>query len=242
MKSSRWPARLDRWQSISGLVLALFIWVHLLGDSSILLGDEAFRAVGHFWEGSLLFGQPQPWLTSLAGAAIFALIAVHALLAMRKFPSDYRSYRAMSEHSRAMGHGDTRLWWVQVWTGFAMFFLAPVHLYVVMAMPEDVGPVLSSQRVVWDMFWPLYALLLLAVVPHAAIGLYRLAMKWGWPTFTLEDKGRRRARWSMWLVTGVFLVMGFLALGRFIQIGLDSPRAATSEHAAQHASAHGDLQ
>ncbi len=37
----RWPARLDVLQSATGLALGLFMWVHMLFVSSILLGKDA---------------------------------------------------------------------------------------------------------------------------------------------------------------------------------------------------------
>ena len=38
-------------------------------------------------------------------------------------------------------HEDTTLWWVQAVTGFALFFLASVHLYQMLMHPGDIGPV-----------------------------------------------------------------------------------------------------
>ena len=40
-RKSRWPARLDWLQSVSGLLLALFMWGHMFFVSSILLGKDA---------------------------------------------------------------------------------------------------------------------------------------------------------------------------------------------------------
>jgi fumarate reductase subunit C len=234
-----WPARFDRWQSLTGLALALFIWVHLTGDSSILLGPEAFTAVGHFWEGYPLLSRPYPILTALAGIGITVLIVAHAFLAMRKFPASARQWKTIHAQAREMRHGDTRLWLVQVWTGFAMFFLAPVHLYTVIARPDDIGPVESAQRIVHGGFWALYALLILAVVPHAAIGLYRLAVKWDWLPTRDPARGRRLLRNGAWLLMLGFTLLSFLALSEFIRIGLDHPPAAAgSPDPVSHPVAH----
>jgi len=228
----RWAARFDRWQSLTGLALALFIWVHLTGDSSILIGPQAFTAVGHFWEGYPLLDRPYPILTALAGIGIAILIVAHAFLAMRKFPTSAKQWRIIHAQAREMRHGDTRMWLVQAWTGFAMFFLAPVHLYMVIARPDDIGPIVSAQRVVYDGFWVLYALLILAVVPHAAIGLYRLAVKWGVLPSRDPQRGRRRARAGAWSLMIVFTVLSLLALGQFVRIGLEHPRSADLAPAA----------
>ena len=74
----------------------------------------------------------------------------------------------------AMRHRDTTLWYVQVVTGFAMFFLASAHLLVVFLQPDNIGPYASSDRIWSGRFWILYALLLVCVHLHAGIGIYRL--------------------------------------------------------------------
>ena len=78
-----------------------------------------------------------------------------------------------------MQHEDTTLWFWQVFTGFALFFLASVHLYIMLTRPDRIGPYESADRVWSEHLWPLYILLLLAVELHGGIGLYRLAVKWG---------------------------------------------------------------
>src|SRR5436305_11368264 len=86
---SRWPARLDWLQSASGLVLALFMWGHMLFVSSILLGKDAMWTVTRFFEGYFVFGRSYPWVVSIAVAGIVSLLVMHAMLAVRKFPIDY---------------------------------------------------------------------------------------------------------------------------------------------------------
>jgi len=54
--------------------------------------------------------------------------------------SSARQYRAFREHQGAMRHADTRLWWWQAATGFALFFLAFTHLYTMLVNPEAIGP------------------------------------------------------------------------------------------------------
>jgi len=123
-RASRIPARLDLLQSLSGLFLALFMWLHMFFVSSILLGKDVFWHVARFFEGYHIFGKPYPVLVTGVAAVVFTIFVLHAALALRKFPSDWRQYNQFRRHARAMHHGDTTLWLVQVWTGFAMFFLA----------------------------------------------------------------------------------------------------------------------
>ena len=119
---------------------------------------------------------------------------MHALLALRKFPSNYRQFATFRGHMRMMQHEDTTLWFWQVFTGFALFFLASVHLYVMLTRPDRIGPYESADRVWSEHFWPLYILLLLAVELHGGIGLYRLAVKWGWFAGADANATRRRLK------------------------------------------------
>lgn len=218
---SRWPARLDVLQSASGLLLGLFMWVHMFFVSSILLGRDAMWTVARFFEGYHFFGRPLPWLVSLLVAAVFALFIGHALLALRKFPASYRQYRTYRDHMQAMRHGDTRLWYWQVVTGFALFFLASVHLYTMLTRPDRIGPYESADRVWSEHFWPLYLVMLFAVEIHGGVGLYRLALKWGWLTGDDPAAGRRRLAALKWGLTAFFLVLGLATLAAYVKIGIE---------------------
>jgi len=224
LRKSRWPARLDLVQSASGLVLALFMWLHMAFVSSILISKDAMWTVARFFEGSLIFGRALPWLVSLVVATIFALVVLHALLALRKFPINFRQFEAMREHARQMRHGDTTLWWWQVVTGYALFFLAPAHLYVMMSRPDRIGPFESADRMWTDHFWPLYLVLLFAVELHGGIGLYRLAVKWNW--FGVTSATRHRLKVLKWALTVFFLALGLATLVAYVRIGIDhAPQA-----------------
>ncbi len=218
-KPGPWPARLDLLQSLSGLLLGLFMWLHMLFVSSILLGNEAMWTVARFFEGYFFFGFGLPWLVSLFVASIFGLFVVHAWLAVRKFPTQWRQHRVYWTHMRDMRHEDTTLWFVQVITGFGMFFLAPVHLYLMMTHPELIGPYESADRVWSGMMWPLYLVLLFLVELHGGIGLYRLAVKWG--DFSDPASARRKLKRLKWAFTAFFLVLGLVTLAAYIKLGIE---------------------
>ncbi|MDT8409176.1 MAG: fumarate reductase cytochrome b subunit [Wenzhouxiangellaceae bacterium] len=220
-QKSRLPARLDLAQSASGLFLGVFMWLHMLFVSSILLGHDAFYTVARFFEGYYFFGRPYPILVTFVVVFVFSIFIVHALLAMRKFPADFRQYQAFRGHRKSMQHSDTSLWLVQVYTGFAMFFLGSVHLYTMMTRPETIGPFGSADRVVSDWMWPLYLVLLLAVELHGSIGLYRLAVKWGWFEGRDPARSRRNLKRAKWIFTVFFLTLGLLSLAAYIKIGLE---------------------
>jgi len=220
-RKSAWPARMDLAQSLTGLALVLFMWGHMFFVSSILLGKDAMWTVTKFFEGYFIFGRSYPWVVSIVVAAVIALVAVHAALALRKFPSSYRQYAAFRAHAKMMRHTDTTLWLWQVATGFALFFLASVHLYVMLSKPDRIGPFESADRVWSDHFWPLYILLLLAVELHAGIGLYRLAVKWGWVGGADAAAARVRLKRIKWAITVFFLALGFATLAAYVKIGID---------------------
>ena len=216
-----WPARLDFLQSASGLFLALFLWVHLFAEASILLGKDAMYRVTMFFEGYYVFGAPYPIIITLFSLFILSIVVLHAVLAVRKIPVSYRQYRAYRDHRKLLRHEDTSLWWVQVYTGFALFFLVSVHLYTMISQPGNIGPYASSDRVVSEWMWPLYVLLLITSVIHAAVGLYRLGVKWNWLPARNAVVGRRRLKWLMRGFIVFFLLLGFTSLGAYIKIGIE---------------------
>jgi fumarate reductase subunit C len=220
-EASRWPARLDLLQSGTGLALGLFMWVHMFFVSSILLGKDAMWVVARFFEGYYVFGRPIYWLVSLAVGTVFVLFIAHAALALRKFPSNYRQYRMYREHMADMKHDDTTLWYWQVVTGFALFFMASVHLYIMMTSPDRIGPFESADRVWSDLMWPLYLVMLFAVEFHGGIGLYRLALKWGWFAGPDPLATRRKLRRFKWALTAFFLLLGLATLAAYMKIGIE---------------------
>jgi fumarate reductase subunit C len=225
-RKSRWPARLDLVQSGTGLVLALFMWGHMFFVSTILIGKDAMWTITKFFEGYFFFGKSYPVIVAFVVAGVAGLIVVHAFLAVRKFPISYRQFTTYRGHMRMMRHEDTTLWAWQAFTGFALFFLAAPHLYIMLTHPGLIGPFESSDRVWTGHYWPLYILLLLAVELHGGIGLYRLAVKWGWFGGTDPNATRRNLKRLKWALTVFFLVLGFTTLAAYIKIGI--------EHAPRH--------
>ncbi len=219
--SSAASAMLDLLQSLSGLFLSLFMWGHMFLVASILLGKDAMWVVTRFFEGYYFFGKPYPIIVTIIVGIVFAVFIAHALLAMRKFPSSYREYRAMKEHRQSIRHGDTSLWFVQAYTGFALFFLGSVHLYVMLTNGDNIGPYASSDRVWSQVMWPLYLLLLLAVEFHGGIGLYRLAVKWGWFQGKDAARSRRNLKRLKWVITVFLLTLGLATLAAYMKIGIE---------------------
>ncbi len=178
--SHHWSARADRLQSASGILLGMFLLAHLHFESSIMLGKEAFYKVVQVLEGGWFSasGHGYPLLTQLFSVFILLVVILHAAMALRRFPAQLGQWRALRSHLHLIKHRDSHAWFWQLATGFILFFLVPMHLVTMIANPE-IGPNMSAYRVWHDNTWLLYILLLPAVVIHAMIGLYRVAVKWG---------------------------------------------------------------
>jgi len=220
-KKSRVPAKLDYIQSATGLFLGLFMWGHMLLVSSILISKDFMYGVTKFLEASFIVDGGSPILVSIAALVIFIIFITHAAMGMRKLPGNFKQYQVMKAHADNMDHEDTKLWFIQAFTGFAMFFLGSIHLYIIMTNSDAIGPYASADRVWSEWMWPLYILLLLAVEFHGTIGLYRLAVKWGW--FDGNDPKAARAKLKTWkkALTYFFLILGFATLAAYMKIGMD---------------------
>ena len=208
----------------SGLVLALFMWGHVILVGSILTGARGFD-----WLASSL---ERYYIAQPTVIVIFVLFLVHAVFASRKIPARLRERRAFlnlskdlqtrSQRRRSDGHlggfaphTESMLWIWQVRTGMVVLVLASFHL--VLLLIDVLTPMFGEQagiesattlaRVSGGLWLP-YAILLLCVEFHASVGLYRLTIKWG--------AGRLLSRSTLHLleqlIFWVVLVLGFVTL------------------------------
>ena len=238
-RKSRWPARMDFWQSATGLILGLFMWGHMFFVASILISKDFMWTITKMFEGYYLFGEAYPSIVSVVVAFIMVVFIGHAFLAMRKFPASYRQYRMFIGHKNMLRHRDTTLWWIQFLTGFLLFFLASPHLFQMLMYPGAIGPYGSADRVWSGGWWPLYLALLFLVELHGGIGLYRLAVKWGW--FEGEEPGLSRRRLSAvkWRLAIFFLALGILTLAAYMKIGYEHRAQAGERYVPSWAQASG---
>jgi len=226
---------LDLAQSLTGLALALFMWTHLLLVSSILLGKDAMQFVTDMMEAKFLSGDEHgyPIIVTLTGVAISALFIVHAGIALRKFPSSWAQHRELRNQMSILNHADTKHWYTQAATGFVMFFLGSVHLYVITTQPETIGPFGSADRFVTGVMWPLYLVLLFAVEVHAAIGMYRLAVKWGIFDGKNPVAMRKRLKMAKNLLTVFFLALGLASFAAYMKSGIEHRDRAGERYATE---------
>jgi fumarate reductase subunit C len=181
---------------ISGLILAMFMWGHMILVGSILTGTRGFDWMATILE-DYYIAQPTVFI-------IFVLFLVHALFASRKIPTQLKERRQLldlsrdlrnsgrervagsGEHSPFRPHVESMLWIWQVRTGMIILVLGSFH---VLLLALDVFTTLFGERAgieaattldrVGAGLWLPYSVLLLCVEFHASVGLYRLAIKWG---------------------------------------------------------------
>lgn len=211
----KWSAWLDLSQSLSGVILAVFLWTHLVLVSSILLGADAMSWVARTMELSFLSadGHGYPWVVACIAIGIAILALVHVLVALQKLPMSLRQQRALHQQMQVIDHSDTRLWRWQAITGVVILLLLPVHLWLIGSAPETIGPQGSADRIWNQGVWMVYLPLLFTVELHAAIGIYRVALKWG---AARDLNNRSRLRKFKTIMSVLFVTVGVASLLAFL--------------------------
>lgn len=214
-----WAARADLLQSLSGVLLGLFIIAHLHFESSILLGKEAFYHVVQFLEGGIFSetGHGYPLLTQIFSTFMLVVVMIHAIFALRRFPTQIGQWHALRRQMHFLPHEDTKIWFWQMVTGFLLFFLVPVHLFTMIMNPE-IGPHLSAERVYFDNVWILYILLLPAVVVHAVFGLYRVCVKWGLIQQRFALLKFAKVLMVYLMIIGIASLVTYIVIGRTLEL------------------------
>ena len=180
----------------TGLVLALFMWGHVILVGSILTGERGFD-----WMATML---EDYYIAQPTVAAIFAIFIVHAIFASRKIPAQLQERRRMIDLAKGLSqsgrervpsrrdnspfvpHVESMLWIWQVRTGMIILVLGSFHLILIgidiftplFGEIAGIESQSSLSRVAAGLWLP-YAILLLCVEFHASVGLYRLVVKWG---------------------------------------------------------------
>jgi len=204
----------------SGLVLALFMWGHVVLVGSILTGERGFD-----WMATML---EDYYIAQPTVLAIFTLFVVHAVFAARKIPAQLRERKRMTElarglrqsgrekvatrteHSPFRPHLESMLWIWQVRTGMIILVLGSFHLILIgidiftplFGEIAGIESQSSMSRVAAGLWLP-YAILLLCVEFHASVGLYRLLIKWGAGFVPRRRILHRIEQVIFWLVLGL---------------------------------------
>ena len=217
------PAQQIRWEIISGgsgLLLALFMWGHVVLVGSILTGERGFN-----WLATML---EDYYIAQPTVLAIFILFCVHAVFAARKIPAQLAERKRIKDlaqglrnsgrekvptrtaHSPFRPHVESMLWIWQVRTGMIILVLGSFHLILIgtdifTPLWGDVAgieAVSSTERVAQGLWIP-YAVLLLCVEFHASVGLYRLVVKWGADLWLSRAALHRIEQVIFWVILGL---------------------------------------
>ena len=214
----------------TGLLLALFMWGHVILVGSILTGERGFDWLATFLEDYYI---AQPTVV-----AVVTLFLVHAVFAARKIPAQLRERRRILELSRGLNrsgrekvptrtefspfrpHVESLLWIWQVRTGMIILVLGSFHLIllavdILTPLYGDIAGIESgtSMARVSAGLWLPYAVLLLCVEFHASVGLYRLAIKWGADLWMSRQTMHRLEQIIFWVVLGLGTLTLFVLAG-----------------------------
>jgi len=200
---SRSSAYLDWLQMLTGAGLILFMWAHMILVASVIIGPGVMNAIAHFFEAT--------GMAQVGGPLIGLLFLLHFVLAARKIPFRSQEQTKIWNHARMLAHRDTWLWLVQVVTAMIILIMGAIHMWVVLTdLPITAAK--SAERIQGD-FWLVFYLVLLPMVElHVGVGLYRIAVKWG---FVGRDRRSKMKRFE-YIITAVFISIGLIALLRFL--------------------------
>ena len=195
-------AYLDWVQMLTGAVLILFMWSHLILVSSILLGPKVMNALAWFFEAT--------YMAQVGGPLIFLAFLVHFVLAARKIPFNTKQQRVMLSNAQRLRHPDTWLWVVQAVTAMGILIMGAIHLWVILTNLPITAE--KSAARIQSGFWFVFYLFLLPMVElHVGIGFYRILVKWGF----LDRPGRKGIKKKENLLTAIFIGIGLLSLLRY---------------------------
>jgi fumarate reductase subunit C len=195
-------AYLDWLQMLSGAVLVVFMWSHLLLVSSILVGPKVMNSLAWFFEAS--------YMAQVGGPLVFLAFLLHFALAARKIPFTTQEQRLMLANAKRLRHRDTWLWIVQAVTAMGILIMGSIHMWSVLTnLPITAEK--SAARVQTGFWFVFYLLLLPMVELHVGVGFYRMLVKWGF----LDRTGRVSLKRGENVLTALFIVVGLLTLLRY---------------------------
>ena len=180
-------------QMLTGVLLCLFVFMHMLLVSSVILSPNLMNGIAGFLETS--------YLAQIGGPILLLVIVLHFILAARKMPFSPVELREFWRQARMMHHLDTWLWLVQVVTAIIILVLASAHVINTLSnLPISAQ---KSAAAIQGGMVPFYLLLFAAVDLHIAIGLYRIGVKFG--ILTRENRLQWR-KYALYLVIGLALL------------------------------------
>jgi fumarate reductase subunit C len=201
-RPSKWDGVLDCCQMLSGAGLILFMWAHMTLVASVLIGPGVMNAIAEFFEST--------GMAQVGGPMIFLLFLFHFLLAARKLPFRFEGMKTIFSHAKLIRHTDTWLWIVQAVSAMIILIMGSIHMWVVLTdLPITAAK--SAGRIQGGFWTGFYLLLLPMVELHVGVGLYRIAVKWGF----IKSDGRKGFHKGENILTLIFICIGLATLIRF---------------------------
>lgn len=230
-RQSSKTALYDVAQSVSGLILGIFLFCHMAFTGSVNFGKDLFANLISTSGGAFMGGEEHLWMHVVFVGFIFLCVVVHMFCAIRRFPTSYKKLNDIRAHVRLVHHEDTTLWMVQLVTAFLLFLLVFPHLMSMLTNPSGFDPNLIGVHTYHNGL--LYTFIFLVVTElHGMIGLYRLAVKWDVftknPERNILDQGshdRTGLRKTMLFVALLMIVCGSITMWTNYSIGADQVAA-----------------
>ncbi|QQE80140.1 hypothetical protein [Alicyclobacillus sp. SO9] len=192
-------------QMISGLLLVLFLWVHMIFVGTVIIGKTTFGSLASFMETWGTGTEVGKVLSPLYLTIIFLILVfgMHVGTVMRRMPRQYREQKIVWQHAKLIHHYDTWSWVFQSITGTAILVLAAIHITVVTGF--GISPALSGTRMHYWGFLIFYAVLLLLSEYHASVGLYRIFVKWGYVQ-------HHKMKHVLEVISLLFIIIGIISI------------------------------
>lgn len=192
-------AVLDWLQMLTGAVLVLFMWCHMILVSSVILSPKAMNGIAWFFEAT--------YMAQVGGPIIFIIFIGHFILAARKIPFTADGQETAWKHAKMMHHRDTWLWIAQVATAMIILVMGAIHMWVVLNdLPITAEK--SAARVASGGWLWFYFILLPMIELHVSVGAYRIGVKWG---FISKEERPKYKRFELYLFAG-FVTIGVITL------------------------------
>ena len=190
-------------QMVSGLLLVLFLWTHMVFVASIIVGVGSFSALASFMD--------RYELVPVTAVVLVFIFAAHIGAIMRHLPARWAEQKVAWRHAKLIRHKDTWSWLFQIVTGMGILLFAFIHIVAVTYGGISVS--LSKGRIDNPGFLIFYAVLLLISEYHASVGLYRIFVKWGY-------LNRHRTDRVLGAISILMILVGFVTLGVFLTLKL----------------------
>jgi len=194
-RDQRIDVYLDVAEFLSGLFLVGFLWTHMLFVATIIFGTKVFNKVPAILDAT--------YISYVGIFMVIMVILLHMLVAGRKIPANFQDQLVVWRHAKRLNQKDTWTWVFQVVTGICILILASIHIWAILS-GWPINAQISAGRVQEKFFW-FYMLFLLICEYHAGIGIYRIAVKWGWIH-------RQKVGKVLTVITCSIIILGLAAL------------------------------